>query len=206
MFIHLSRLQATNAETLNEMVVDFRTRERELQRQIQELLATQEQEAGPQDADAGEDALVATVERCLQHIHDFWFLGEQPLSRWQIVNQHLKASDGALATELDRGRALQQLLIEALLKLRPDGNEPNSYATPPRPWHPFLVLYDGYVRNRLTRDILSTLYISEATFHRIRRRAVRTMARTLLEMEQHTRQAGRPDPVSRTAMTAFDSA
>ena len=51
---------------------------------------------------------------------------------------------------------------------------------------------DPFARNhaprciRLKRDMMSALYISEGTFNRARRRAVRGVTRALAEMERET--------------------
>jgi hypothetical protein len=49
-------------------------------------------------------------------------------------------------------------------------------------------LHDAYVLGELNRDIMSKLYISEGTFNRTRRRAVRGVAKALQEMEQEAQQ------------------
>jgi hypothetical protein len=44
-----------------------------------------------------------------------------------------------------------------------------------------VVLHDAYWDRVSNHDIMSKLYISEGTFHRTRRAAVRSVARALLE-------------------------
>ena len=51
----------------------------------------------------------------------------------------------------------------------------------PREWHSYVVLHDAYWERIPNQDIMSKLYISEGTFHRTRRAAVRSVARALLE-------------------------
>jgi DNA-directed RNA polymerase specialized sigma24 family protein len=46
------------------------------------------------------------------------------------------------------------------------------------------VLYDAYLLGEPNREIMSKLYISEGTFNRTRRRAIRALAKALLEMER----------------------
>jgi len=53
----------------------------------------------------------------------------------------------------------------------------------PLEWHAYLVLYDAYVGDKPNRDIMSQLYISEGTFNRTRRSAIRSIARVIGEME-----------------------
>lgn len=187
--IHATWQQEQNAQIINDMISSFRTRERDLQQQIQQLLSVRQPETPTAPEDADEQAIFASLERCFQRIHDFAFLGEQPLARWAIVERALHSQrpengDQSAVTNLDRGRVLHEILLHAISKLRPEGEEPASHVVPARQWHLFLVLQDGYVRNELTRDVMSRLAVSEATFHRIRRRAVRSIAQALLEMEQ----------------------
>ena len=73
-------------------------------------------------------------------------------------------------------------------KLRPAGEEPAAYTVPQRSWHQYLVLYEAYVLGELNRDIMSKLYISEGTFNRTRRRAIRGVAKALQEMEQEAQE------------------
>jgi GAF domain-containing protein len=188
---HAAQQQEQNAEAINQMVTDFRIRERELQHHIQQLIAAQQQEAqlGPvtgfvrtHSGQGDRDAFASSIERCLQQLHDYSYLGDEFLSHLALVEQVLKTQridkgDRTPVTKLDCGRALHELLLQALSKLRPQGAEPNRYEALPRQWHPYIVLYDTYVRHELTRDVMNRLYISEATFHRIRRRAVRCQAR-----------------------------
>jgi hypothetical protein len=194
MLIQTAQLQEQNAGAINRMVADFRCHERELQQQIQQLLTAQQQAVSAPLESSDEDELASTVERCLQQFHDFAFLGNQPLARLAIVEQelaHQRAGNGdnGPSTLVDRGRALHAILLRAINKLRPPEAEPNRYQVPHRSWHPFLVLHESYVCNELIRDITSRLAVSEATFHRVRRRAVQSIAQMLLEMEQNTQRA-----------------
>ena len=78
-------------------------------------------------------------------------------------------------------------MAQAVHKLRPDGKEPPRHSIPPREWNSYIILHDAYVLDDLNRDIMSRLYISEGTFNRTRRRAIRGVARALQEMEQEAR-------------------
>jgi hypothetical protein len=53
----------------------------------------------------------------------------------------------------------------------------------PREWHPYTILYGAYIEDRLNRDIMAQLYISEGTFNRTRRAAIRSVRRMLQELE-----------------------
>jgi hypothetical protein len=87
-----------------------------------------------------------------------------------------------------RGKAVSEILGEAVQKLRPAGKEPEAYTVPPRAWYQYITLYDAYVMGELNRDIMSKLYISEGTFNRTRRRAVRGVAKALEEMEREAQE------------------
>jgi hypothetical protein len=102
----------------------------------------------------------------------------------QIVELKMGGRKTTFVTHIDRGKALNEVLLQALHKLRPEGNEPPRHQVPSREWHPFIVLHDAYVLGELNRDIMNRLYISEGTFNRTRRRALRGVARALMEMEQ----------------------
>ncbi|MFQ5858935.1 MAG: hypothetical protein ACE5LU_25325 [Anaerolineae bacterium] len=91
-------------------------------------------------------------------------------------------------TYIDRGKALNEVLLQALHKRRPEDVEPRAHDVPSREWHQFVILHDSYVSGKLNRDIMSRLYISEGTFNRTRRRAVRGVAKVLQEMEQAARE------------------
>ncbi len=187
--IHAVRVQDENAKTLNRMLEAFQDREHALERKLQELLAGRELAPGPQAAEMSEENLLPQVEEALRRLHDFAYLGEQPLARLRLVEHCLEERHEGTVTFVDRGKALSQVLVEALGKLRPDGPEPGRNAIPGREWHPFIILYNSYALDEPNRDIMSRLYISEGTFNRARRRALRTLTQSLLEMEQ--RAAGR---------------
>jgi len=121
---------------------------------------------------------VALVEDALKNLYDFAHLGDSPISRLKLVQPYLSKDS---VTHVDKGKAVYQLIVHALEKLRPVQDEPCDPI--PREWHAYLVLHDAYVEDRLNRDIMSKLYISEGTFNRTRRSAIRTLARMLGEME-----------------------
>lgn len=121
---------------------------------------------------------VAVVETCLRNLHDFAFLGKCPLAALSLVTGQLAAGE---VTHLDRGRQVHQVLLSAMEKLRPSGEMPREPI--PREWHSYLILTEAYLKNVPNRDIMSQLYISEGTFNRARRAAVRALASALSEME-----------------------
>jgi len=70
-------------------------------------------------------------------------------------------------------------LIQAIEVLRPAQICPKKPI--PREWYSYMVLHDAYREGIPNSEIMSKLYISEGTFHRTRRAAVRSVARVLLE-------------------------
>ena len=128
----------------------------------------------------------------MRRLHDYPYLGEHTLAQLQVLNCRLQDRSQEFVTHIDRGKALSEVVIQALHKLRPEGAEPSRHAVPPREWHQFIVLYDAYVLGELNRDIMSKLYISEGTFNRTRRRAVRGVAKALQEMEGKAPQRENP--------------
>jgi hypothetical protein len=83
------------------------------------------------------------------------------------------------ASHVERGKQLRQLIVESIQSLRPAEKRP---AEPlPRVWYNYAVLYDAYVEEVPNREIMARLYISEGTFNRTRRNAIRGLARLLLE-------------------------
>lgn len=122
---------------------------------------------------------VEAVEMALRNLHDYSFLGDSPLGELKLVRTRLAQGQ---ATTLDRGKTVHEVLLEAVNKLRPVAAQIND--PPPREWYPYLILRDAYVEEKSNRDIMLKLYISEGTFNRTRRAAVRSVARTLGEMEE----------------------
>ena len=62
---------------------------------------------------------------------------------------------------------------------RPKGPRPPEPL--PRVWYSYVVLHDAYVEGVPNREIMARLYISEGTFNRTRRNALRALARSLIE-------------------------
>lgn len=113
---------------------------------------------------------IKIVEEGLRRYSDWVRLGSSPLA------DHLSVAG---SSQIERGRRLQRILREAIESLRPDGARPAESL--PRTWYNYVVLYDAYVKGILNREIRTRLYISEGTFNRTRRNAVRGIARWLIE-------------------------
>lgn len=116
--------------------------------------------------------VVKTVEEGFRYLNDYIKLGDSPLT-------NILSIEGD--THIERGKAIQEKLISTLDTLRPHGDLP---AEPlPRAWYSFTILHDAYVQEIPDRDIMAKLYISEGTFYRTRRKALRGISRALMEAE-----------------------
>ena len=164
-----SRQQEVHAKEIGGMLESFQTRERQLQKEIDALRQ-------PADSESRDAKQITDVEDALRHLSDYSYLGDHTLTAALLPRHNVVA-----ATHLDRGKALCAIVVAAIEKLRPTGTEPRDLA--PREWHPYLVLRDAYLRGEANRDVMSRLYISEATFHRTRRRALRAVAKAIFEID-----------------------
>ncbi|MBN8657828.1 MAG: hypothetical protein J0M11_19000 [Anaerolineae bacterium] len=113
---------------------------------------------------------IKMVDDGLRHFADTVSLGQSPLADW------IHIGDGS---HIERGKQLQALLREAIQSLRPEGERPPEPL--PREWYNHVVLHDAYIKGVPNREVIARLYVSEGTFHRIRRHAVRGVARYLAE-------------------------
>jgi len=179
--VHTVHLQERSVQQIDTLLKEFRQREQELQSRMRKALAA---ETGPPVLEGqSERETISLVEDALRHLHDYPYLGEHTLSQLRIVESHLDIQEDAFVTHLDRGKTLQEVLTTAIEKLKPPGSQPS----PPTPeWYQYVILHDCYVLGKLNRDVMGALYISEGTFNRARRRAVRGVTRALEEMERET--------------------
>ena len=118
------------------------------------------------------------VEAALRRLYDYAYLADTELVDLKLVRNCLPQGQ---VTHLERGKAVHATLMEAIEKLRPETISPHD--PPPREWYAYLILREAYVEEKPNRDIMSRLYISEGTFNRTRRSAIRSVARALGEME-----------------------
>lgn len=121
---------------------------------------------------------VRSVEDALRNLYDYAYLSDCALAKLKRVQV---ASSSSGSTHLDRGKLVYQAILEAMEKLRPPGDLPREPV--PRQWYPYLILHNAYLENQPNNEIMMRLYISEGTFNRTRRAAIRALARTLSEME-----------------------
>jgi GAF domain-containing protein len=136
-------------------------------------------EASQHNLSSSEDIIsVKVVEQALRNLFDFAYLGDSPLVKLRIIRSRSATES---STYIDRGKVVNSTITEALEKLRPTEQEPKEPI--PREWYPYMILHGAYLEDRLNRDIMSKLYISEGTFNRTRRSAIRSVTRVLEEME-----------------------
>jgi hypothetical protein len=121
------------------------------------------------------------VELALRNLHDYAYLADTPLVSLRRVSECLACNDAGANTHIERGKAVSTVLTEAVEKLRPGREEPHWPV--PRTWYPYLILRDAYLIGETNREIMARLYISEGTFNRTRRTAIRSVTRVLVEME-----------------------
>ena len=119
--------------------------------------------------------VVKTVEEGFRYLNDYIKLGDSSLS-------NILAIEGE--THIERGKAVQKKLIGTLETLRPSGEPPKEPY--PREWYSFTILHDAYVQEVPDQEIMAKLYISEGTFYRTRRKALRGISRALMESETVT--------------------
>ena len=148
--------------------------------QIRQLVA--ESQAQATELNAVTDKMIAAitthpdaeftkiVEDGLRRFSDYIALGQSPLADWAGITAE---------SHIERGKQLQKFLADAIESFRPAGARPHEPL--PRVWYSYVVLYDAYVEGVPNREIMARLYISEGTFNRTRRNAIRGLARLLME-------------------------
>jgi predicted DNA-binding protein (UPF0251 family) len=122
---------------------------------------------------SGPDAeFVRAVEDGLRNLSDYTKLGQSGMaSRLSVAG----------STHIERSKSIRQRVIQAIDSLRPAAQRPGEPL--PREWHSYVILHDAYVEDVPNREIMARLYISEGTFNRVRRKAIRAVARSLLEIQ-----------------------
>jgi hypothetical protein len=148
--------------------------------QIRQLVAESQSEANELNSIAGEMIaaisvnsdleFVKTVEEGLRHLSDYITLGQSTLARDMNITAE---------SQIEGGKQLHKLLIDSIESLRPAEKRPPEPL--PRVWYSYSVLHDAYVEGVPNREIMARLYISEGTFNRTRRNALRGLARMLIE-------------------------
>ncbi len=115
--------------------------------------------------------LIKSVEDCLRNLHDYMKLGQSSL----VVDL---AAGGD--THIERGKSIHGTLVQMIKSLRPSGDRPTEPL--PREWYNYVILNDAYVEDLPDREVMARLYISEGTYYRTRRKALRGVTRALMEV------------------------
>jgi DNA-directed RNA polymerase specialized sigma24 family protein len=97
--------------------------------------------------------------------------------------QALVDGERSIVTDIDRGRALWDLLREAIDRLRPANSEPE----PTPAWRLYAIAEGVYVQGKSTKEMAAELGISPRTFHRERRAAVEALATVVWQIESQMR-------------------
>jgi GAF domain-containing protein len=159
-YMHSHRPAPQNAE--GQTAAEAHSYEADLRARSEELLTTLVSSPDPE--------FIKLVEDGLRNLTNFISLGQSSLPGCLGV---------AGETHVEKGKGVQQQLMAAIEALRPAQDRPGEPF--PREWHSYMVLHDAYWERIPNHEIMSKLYISEGTFHRTRRAAVRSVARALLE-------------------------
>lgn len=117
-----------------------------------------------------ETELIALVEDAMRKFSDSLVLGQSALVEIVGIESN---------TLVERGRQLQEVLRQAVEALRPASVRPVDVIPPA--WYAYIILHDAYLEGARNRDVMARLYISEGTFNRTRRLALRGAARWLIE-------------------------
>jgi len=160
--VSLNNLRPQQADQIRQLVAESRANVTELNSIAGEMI-----DAITTHPDS---EFIKMVEDALRHWHDTIDLGHSHLAEWAKV-------DGE--SHVERGKQLQQLLSDSIESLRPAEKRPGEPL--PRVWYNYAVLHDAYVEGAQNREIMARLYISEGTFNRTRRNAIRGLARLLVE-------------------------
>jgi hypothetical protein len=160
--VYLFSHKPGHKDSLQQIASTAQSYNASLQARSEELLTTLTTNPDPE--------FVKIVEDGLRNLTDFINLGQSSLPECLGVSGE---------THIEIGKAVQQQLMQAIEALRPAQDCPEEPI--PREWHSYMVLHDAYWERIPNHDIMAKLYISQGTFHRTRRAAIRSVARVLLE-------------------------
>ncbi len=93
--------------------------------------------------------------------------------------QTLVTGEGVV-TDIDRGRALWNLIQEAIERLRPTNTKPE----PTPAWRLYAIAEGLYIQGKSTKAIATELGISPRTFYRERRAAVEALVTVVWQIEK----------------------
>jgi hypothetical protein len=172
------RLQEEKWQHVQGLIDEIHEREKYLQSRMREVLVKDELHSYLDLKDESE--AISEVEDALRNLNDFATLGDHPLVKLNVMGDYLQVDRATTITHLDRAKALHQLLVACIEKLKPLSSMPSP---PAKEWHQYVILHECYVEGAPNRNVMGMLYIGEGTFHRARRKAVKAITRVLAEME-----------------------
>ena len=160
--VSLSNLGWRKSDPMREPAAETQTSANELKSATGEMLDS--------ISSHPDEEFIKMVEEALRHLPDMIMLGQCPLA----AKMPFKGE-----SNIERGKRLQEILTTSIESLKPAEKRPPEPL--PRVWYNHAVLYDAYVEGVPNREIMARLYISEGTFNRTRRNAIRGLARMLVE-------------------------
>ena len=160
--VSLSNVAPRKSEMIRELVAESQANASELNSVAGNMLDSIS--ANP-DSD-----FVKIVEDALRHYPDTITLGQSALAEKLAVSGN---------SHIERGKRLQEIILTSIESLKPAEKRPPEPL--PRSWYNHAVLHDAYIEGVQNREIMARLYISEGTFNRTRRNALRGFARLLVE-------------------------
>lgn len=160
--VSLNNRNSGHAEQIQRLVDEAQAKETEINYAANHMMAS--------ISTSPDIEFVKIVEEGLRHFSDYIALGQSPLADWASIRG---------GSHIERGKQVQKILADAIDSLRPAGARPSEPL--PRVWYSYVVLHDAYVEEVPNREIMARLFISEGTFNRTRRNALRGLARLLLE-------------------------
>jgi len=123
-----------------------------------------------------ESDLMEWVKDALSHYWGGPKLTDNPLIRFQVVQNALKEHDG------NNANAMRAILREAIEKIRPEGERRFTAE-----WILYNILEMKFVEGRKVREVALRLAMSEADLYRKQRIAVESVAKTIGDMEVQAR-------------------
>ncbi|MBL8051532.1 MAG: hypothetical protein JNM46_09955, partial [Anaerolineales bacterium] len=160
--ISLHNLRPQKTQQIRELVAESQENVNEMNLVAKEMMSA--------IAKTPDEEFIKILEEGLRHLPDTITLGQSALAEQMKVEGE---------SHIERGKNLQQILIKSIDLLRPTEKRPEEPL--PRVWYNYAVLHDAYVEGVPNREIMARLYISEGTFNRTRRNAIRGLARLLME-------------------------
>jgi hypothetical protein len=167
LIVSLNNRNSGRAQQILQLVSEVQSKNTEMSTVADEMMAS--------ISTTTDTELVKLVEDGLRHYSDYIALGQSALADWVGINA---------PSHVERGKQLQVFLAECIDLLRPAGTRPPEPF--PRVWYSYVVLHDAYVVGVPNREIMARLYISEGTFNRTRRNALRGLAKLILERLKST--------------------